>query len=515
MLGNPKLLSKARFLMGLRLRVAALLLLWCATVSPALACQWEFAPEPIGGPSAAFIASKMAAEATFIDVAIAEGASAITAPPAVQASFSQALSFRVLKRLKGQSADRFILFGGLGSAKPGGDWGMTHWVDPQGRIYPHRGVLEGQVAMPMTMTSCDPPQLTVAPGRLYVVMREADGRLLGRVPFHPGLNVAGTPIALAGEFEPDDFTRQLDIALARTSSLLPEPASTKEVDRATLVFRKPVSLADARSLLASIGALPSGALLTRGGVLTDYRVGSQYAFPRLLDDAVAFVGKAQTSPDLISALSGRVVEAANAASFDEYEPSFGLLPALIAVAERKEQGTPQFVAIDVMADAAVQTRLARHPSVLRVEPVRRVRGAIASGTLPITPQPPIARSTIYPRLVRLAGKGLPGNAVDGRWALTSSLERFSKVPLTLALSGGVAEATSHCFAPLRGTYSLSGMVLKLGLPEQDLGSCAKSQEFWLLEYLLGSKDFTVRLDGPKLVLQGSAGSSFTFERLNK
>ena len=31
----------------------------------ALACTYEFAPEPIGGPSARFLAPKMASEATF------------------------------------------------------------------------------------------------------------------------------------------------------------------------------------------------------------------------------------------------------------------------------------------------------------------------------------------------------------------------------------------------------------------------------------------------------------------
>ncbi len=493
------------------LRLAAL---WAsAAATPTFACQWDYAPEPIGGPSAAFIAPRMAAQASFIDLALAEGASTVALPPGVQGGLSQAVSFRVLKRLKGQSADRFILFGAIGEAKPGGDGGMTHWVDPLGRIYPHRGVLEGEVALPQGMTSCDPPRLTVAAGRLYLVLREADGRLLGSVPFHPGLDSAGTPIALAGELEPDDFTRQLMGATDPSArDKLPVPAAAPELGRATLIFRRPLGLADARSLLKSAGALPYGALVSRGGTITDYRLGSQFAYARLLDDAITFTSKAGTPPDSVKALAGRIVDRTPAASFDDYDPSFGLAPALVALGERQERGLPAFIAIDVVADAATQGQLARLPAVLRVEPGRQVRRAIAAGTFTPATYPPSDRATLYPRLVRLAGKGLPQDAVDGRWRVTGSSEPFKKVLVTLNLSGGVAEATSDCFAPLRGSYSLDGLLLKLRLPTPDLTQCLKGHEYWSLEYLLGTKDFTVRLDGGRLRLQGSAGSEFSLER---
>lgn len=482
--------------------------------SPASACQWEYAPEPIGGPSASFIAPKMAAEATFIDIALAEGAGEIVLPPGTHRGMSQMLSFRVIKRLKGQSADRFILFGGLGDAKPGGEWGMTHWVDRQGRIYPHRGVLEGQPALPQGMTSCDPPVLTVALGRLYLVMREADGRLLGSVPYHPGLAAAGTSITLASEYEPDDFTRQVMIAVDPSAQeRLSQPVTAAESGRATVFFRRSLGLAAAQAVLRSSGGTPWGALVSRGGTITDYRLGSEYAFPRLLDDALVFTAQAVTRVEALKAIAGRIVDQTPAASFDDYDPSNGQVAALLAASEEKEQAAPVFVAVDVVADAASQARLARDPAVLRVEGGKRVRRAVAAGT--IAPRDLVAadRASLFPRLVKLAGKGLPGNAVDGRWSVTGSFERFKKVPVTLTLRGGVAEATSDCFGPLRGSYSLDGLILKLRLPVPDPTQCAKTQEYWSLEYLLGPKDFTVRLDGDRLRLQGAAGSDFQLERL--
>lgn len=483
-------------------------------VTPALACQWEYAPEPIGGPSAAFIAPRMAAQAAFIDLALAEGASTVALPPGVQGGLSQALSFRVLKRLKGQSADRFILFGGIGDAKPGGEWGMTHWVDPQGRIYPYRGVLEAQVALPQGMTSCDPPRLTVAAGRVYLVLREADGRLLGSVSYHPGLDSAGTPIALAGEVEPDDFTRQvMQATYPNAQEKLPDPVATAEPGRATIVFRRPINLVEARSLLQQAGVLPYGALISRGGMTTEYRLGSEFAFARLLDDAIAFTASAATPPDLVRTLAGRIVDRIPAANFDEYDPSFGLVPGLASLGERHENGLPAIIAIDVVADAAAQRRLARNPAVFLVDPGRRIRRAIAAGTVSTAPVAAAERAGLYPRLVRLAGKGLPGNAVDGRWRVTGSFEPFKKVPMTLSLTGGIAEATSDCFTPLRGSYRLTGLMLKMRLPKPDLTKCPKIQEYWSLDDLFGNREFTVRLKDDRLRLQGSAESGFSLERL--
>lgn len=481
--------------------------------SPASACQWEFAPEPIGGPSAAFIAPRMATQATFVDIALAEGASEISLPPGVRRGASQALSFRVIKRLKGHSADRFILFGGLGNAKPGGEWGMTHWVDKEGRIYPHRGLSEGTPALPESMTSCDPPGLTVAAGRLYVVLREADGRLLGSVPYHPGLDAAGTAIALAGEAEPDDFTRQLLMVLDSTvRNRLPEPAAAPESGRAILVLRRPLVLKEAQALLQITGAQPFGALLKRGNTTTDYRLGSEYAFPRLLDDAINYTAKASTAPQLSKALAGRIVDQVPAASFDDYDPTQGVASGIVALGRSVEQGTPAFLTIDVIADPVAQATFARHPNVLRVEPARRIRRAITAGTLPPYQAPELDRATIYPQLTRLAGRGFSPNALDGEWKVTGSFEPFKKVPVTLRLRGGNAEASSDCFAPARGSYRLDGLILTLALAKPDLSQCAKTQEYWSLDYLFGDKSFTVRLDGDQMRLQGSAGSDFSLER---
>ncbi|GAA4013300.1 hypothetical protein GCM10022280_09390 [Sphingomonas swuensis] len=480
---------------------------------PALACQWEFAPEPIQGPSASFIAPRMAAQATFIDVVMAEGASAVKVPPGARPGASQALSFRVLKRLKGRSADRFILFGNLGEAKPGGDWGMTHWVDKEGRIYPHASLHEGSVTMLESMSSCDPPQLSVAPGRVYVVLREADGRLLGRVKWHEGMETAGTPIALASLINLDDFTFKLIQSTdAFNRDKLPEPVDSAEPGRATIVLRRPLELEGARALLKTAGAVPYGAVTSRGGVTSDYRLRSDYAFERLLEDALLFADGVATSPKQLKALAEQMVEGFSAATFDDYDPSFGIVPAIVAVAESKEQGKASFVAIDVVADAAAQARLARNTAVLRVEPARRVRLAVAAGTVdPVATALPV-RSELFPRLTRLSGKVLAPATVDGRWRVIGSYELFKTVPLNLDLNAGVVAATADCFGSVRGRYTLDGLVLKLRLAKPDLTKCPKTMEYWSLEYLFGDKDFTVRAVDSKLRLEGSAGSVFTFER---
>lgn len=481
--------------------------------TPAMACQWEFAPEPIGGPSASFIAPRMAAQATFIDVVMAEGASPVKVPPGARPGASQALSFRVLKRLKGRSADRFILFGTLGEAKPGGDWGMTHWVDKQGRIYPHASLYEGSVTMPESMSSCDPPQLSVAPGRVYVVLREADGRLLGRVGWHEGLETAGTPIALASVINLDDFTLKLIQSTDPSNrDKLPEPVAAPEPGRATIVLRHSLGLEEARALLKAAGAVPYGALMSRGGVTSDYRLRSDFAFEQLLDDALRFADGAATPPSQVKALAEQMVEGFTAATFDDYDPSFGIVPAIVAVAERKEQGKASFVAIDVVADAAVQARLARNTAVLRVEPARRVRQAVAAGTVDPAPSALPARSELFPRLVRLSGKVLSLATIEGRWRVTGSFEPFKTVPVNLTLSGGVVAATAECFGSVRGSYTLDGLVLKMRLAKPDMTRCPKSMDYWSLDYLFGDKEFTVRPVDGRLRLQGSAGSVYTLER---
>jgi len=278
------------------------------------------------------------------------------------------------------------------------------------------------------------------------------------------------------------------------------------------VLRRPLSLREANALLQITGAKPFGALLKRGNTTTDYRLGSEYAFPRLLDDAINYTAKASAAPQLSKALAGRIVDQVPAASFDDYDPTQGVASGIVALGRSVEQGAPAFLTIDVMADPAALTSLARHPNVLRVDPARRIRSAIAAGTLPPLRASAIERATIYPQLTRLAGRGFSRNALDGEWKVTGSFEPFKKVPVTLRLLGGIAEARSDCFAPVQGSYRVDGLIPTLALAKPDLAQCAKTQEYWSLDYLFGDRSFTVRLDGNRMRLQGSAGSDFNLER---
>ncbi|HEY0629620.1 MAG TPA: hypothetical protein VGD23_09850 [Sphingomicrobium sp.] len=483
-----------------------------AFAAPAAACQWDYAPEPIGGPSADFLVPKMVAAASFVDVALAEGASPVRHPPGQQGFDVSALSFRVLRRIKGDSPELFLLFGSVGEAKPGGSWGMTHWVDKQGRVEPHEGVREAPVVMPIGMTSCDPPALTVAPGRTYLVFREADGRLLGAVPFHPGsIPRRLTAIALADPWPEDDIAR---IAVQnQPAPVTAGPVAETVPGRATVRFRRPLSGAAASAVLSRAGAIPFGVLLTSGGVTADYRLGSDLAYSGLIADAVAWATARQTSQ--AQALAAAFVDRYPLSSLaNDYAPK-QLATAIVDIADRPGTGDVLVDAADVVATPASQARLAALPEVGGVEPGRKVRGRIVSALFehPSPRQAEPSAEQLYGRLAQISGRSLAPNALDGAWRLVGSYEaRFSQPPLVLTLASGEATATLTCLPPVEGRFTLSGLLLSLDLPKPSLKSCPQTMDYWSAEYLFGTQTFSVRLDGEELVLKGPNGIDLRFQR---
>lgn len=486
--------------------------LTAALTAPAAACQWEHAPEPIGGPSASFLVPKMVAAASFVDLALAEGASPVRRPPGQQGFEVSALNFRVLRRIKGDSPEIFLLFGSVGEAKPGGSWGMTHWVDKEGRIDPFEGVREVQVLMPTGMTSCDPPALSVALGRTYLVFREADGRLLGAVPFHPNSNPRpATAIALADPWPEDDIARVAVQSETKPGTL--GPVGEAVPDRATVRFRQPLTAAAASAVLARAGVTPFGALLTLGEVTADYRLGSELAYSGLLVDAAAWAST-RTGDHAKTLAIAFLDRYPLYALSNDYAPK-QLAAGIVDIADRPGTGEVLIHAADVVATPAAQRRLAALPQVGGVERGRKVRGRVASGLFehPSPRQAELSAEQLYGRLAQISDRTLKPNDLDGAWRLVGTYEsRFAQPPLVLILASGKATATLNCLPPIEGHYTLGGLLLSLDLPKPSLKSCPQTTDYWSTEYLFGAQTFSVQLNGEQMVLKGPNGSDYLFQR---
>ncbi|GAA4715678.1 hypothetical protein H9L13_05650 [Sphingomonas lutea] len=481
---------------------------------PAMACQYEFAPEPVGGPSAQFLARKMGAAATFIDLAMAEGAADVRGPDGKVSPWAKAISFRVIDRWKGQSSDRFILFGGLdGSNGPG--WSLSHWVDDKGRIEPWESVREASALPPAGMTSCDPPALMAKAGQTYVVLREADGRLLGAVEFHAGAHARrGTAIAAAPLWPNDDWARQLSYLREppRTSAI---PADAPVAPRHAFVrFRRALDATAVSRLLGQAKAIPFSATLVRNGVSADYRLGSDIAYDGLITDAARWAGARTTNPALLKAHVATLLDTIAVRDLANDSAWMTYARAILALLDAPaEAGLPRFTTVGIVGDDAIWRRLAVLPEVAEVTPARLVRGRIADAFRSQSASlPTVTAIEAHRRLTGIAGQDLPPSAITGRWRMTGgdTLEFGEKV-LTLDLREGRAVAAMPC-ARAEGSYRFAGRVLELTLPKPDLSSCPKNQDHWYPAFLFDTDGvITVRPAGDRLEFVHSGGT-FHFRR---
>lgn len=491
------------------------------TPQPAIACQYEFAPEPVGGPSAKFIGRKMGAVASFIDVAMAEGASDVRGPDG-KPSISKALNFRVIDRWKGNSPDRFILFGWV-PPKPAEQpqWSMTHWVDDQGRVEPYESVRESTVAMPAGGTSCDPSALAVTPGRIYLVYREADGRLLGAVPYHEGsMARRGTPIVEVGLWPDNDWARELHIGayVHRTAF----PAQTRDPSRATVRFRKPMDAKRVSELLRRANAQPFAVTMVRGGVTSEYRLDANQAWPGILADAAAWGSSARTDPAMVRAQAAALVDAYPARDLTNDGMKQLMARKLLALAEAPaEKGPPLIHSVAIVGDANVQRALVSRPEVAEVTPAPRIRDRAASGPVTATPGPgeildQAAGVPLHRRLSKIAGRDPPPSAIEGSWKLVgTSHEDYTDDVMTLTFSGGRVELRSPCIPEVTGSYGFEGLVLEIDMAKQSVKACPQRSSYWLADYFFGdSQALTVRLRGDALTLVGTGGE-YRFARVRQ
>lgn len=205
----------------IRALIASTALAAMAVPSVASACLYTQRPEEVGHASGQYFAKEMLAAATYADLVLVEddGTRAMDARP------TGIITLRTIARLKGNSADRFTVFGSPLTFSPDKERIFTaplqHFTSDTGQVTPFSYTEERPTLLfaqprapgsppppPPPMTSCSPPALMGETGRFYVVLRDAEGRVLNRLkmsdgntasPNHPAFGFV--PVALSE----DDF----------------------------------------------------------------------------------------------------------------------------------------------------------------------------------------------------------------------------------------------------------------------------------------------------------------------
>jgi len=163
----------------------------------AQACSYAQHPEEVGYASGEYFAKEMLAAATYADLVLVEddGTRAMDARP------TGVITLRTIARLKGNSADRFTVFGGPLTFSPDKERmliaPLQHFTSSRGQVTPFSYLEERPLSLfpqaagdppPPTplLTSCSPPGLMAETGRFYVVLRDADGRVLNKLTISDG-----------------------------------------------------------------------------------------------------------------------------------------------------------------------------------------------------------------------------------------------------------------------------------------------------------------------------------------
>jgi hypothetical protein len=168
------------------------MLLTAAAPQALHACVYMQAPEAVGQTSGEYFAKTMSGAATYVDLVLVED----DGTPSMGQPETGIITVRTIARFKGNSADRFSLFGTGLTFKPGFNTASgaplqhftseTRQVTPFPYIEERQGTLlpsvKGAAPVPLPPgTSCSPPSLAAKTGRFYLVMRGTDGRVLDSV----------------------------------------------------------------------------------------------------------------------------------------------------------------------------------------------------------------------------------------------------------------------------------------------------------------------------------------------
>ena len=173
--------------------VMMVMLLTAVAPQTSHACQYTQAPEAVGQTSGEYFATTMSGAATYVDLVLVEddGTRPMGQPE------TGIITVRTIARFKGNSADRFNLFGTGLTLKSEADTAsgapLQHFTSETGQVTPFPYLDEPQGALlpsvkgaaplppPSPGSSCSPPPLAAKTGRFYLVMRGANGHLLGSV----------------------------------------------------------------------------------------------------------------------------------------------------------------------------------------------------------------------------------------------------------------------------------------------------------------------------------------------
>ena len=388
--------NAARRLRWATAAVAATVLLWAPS---AHACSYSQMPEPVGHASAEFFAARMAPEATFVDVAVAESTSPPSGPETPWTV--RKTTFRVVYRLKGQSPDRFSLYVGElqgGEAIPE----ARHFVDETGRVSPYPYPHEGIPGQPDITNSCDPGTLRVRLGQAYLIFREADGRLLDRV------QVFDDRVARLFPIMPVSLDEDIGWLQAGLVATVPEREPREKAPASNLAavrFDRGLTEAEAVQWVRRAAVRPTAVFIGRGRLVEEHRVPIDRAAVDLVSQAMS-QGSRREGGDRLAALARQFL--------DETDETLSLALGLqlrarllleSAIAEPSSDVPARVVAMEVTGAPEALARLKSAPGVAETAPGFVLRGRAAA-----------------PILVRGAAPAFPYQA-DGTRETAESLRR--------------------------------------------------------------------------------------------
>lgn len=365
------------------------------SAQPALACSRD-PPDIVGFPSGVFIASRMMAQASFVDLAITEGRSPLVA--ALNQPF-ELVHFRTVKRFKGASPDRFTL---LGAARfgPAGDGpaSLEFYVDDEGRIRPYPSRSEPLPGDTSNMNSCHPGFISPETGKSYVIYRDAAGRALAAATYYEGVTAPAfgvVPVAAQPSSDPWLLATYSAARNIRADLAAPAPSGKLRPDSVRLLFRIPQGGSAVKRLLARSAARPFAARVVFGEFADDVRLPVALANPDLIDRAVdSAQARLATNSGRAEArrlLAELTPDDPNAAG-RIYERAIQLLNAERRLERARAATAPAIAWVDVVGQPSDLQRLAASPLVLAVLPAV----ATPSGEPAFAPQPAGIGTVDYP-----------------------------------------------------------------------------------------------------------------------
>lgn len=352
------------------------------TASPAAACQYTQVPENVGDGSALFFARRMVAAAAHVDLVLMED----DGVQPMDALATGVLTMRSVAHFKGSGPDRFSLFGDGLTFRPEAERvfkaPLQHFTSEDGRVtpFPYNEERQGRLFPNLpgdppspTMTSCSPNAIAGQSGRFYVVMRGADGRLLGNLPLHDRSresSFAFVPVTLDAD---DHWLRAVRMALYGGTST-PGPS--------VLHLRADADPARVQAALRRGGITAVAAFVRSGDWIDEIRPADGEARSAWLTRAVPLVlqrnrgGVAPSDHSAAEFLRSKLGVAQTYGGLGyEVAQAFG---ASVRRRQAAKAATPRLVAIAITGPADAVTAFSREPFADGMRPLATRTQGLAS-----------------------------------------------------------------------------------------------------------------------------------------